>query len=1556
VRLTTQKRSLDALYQRSHQILGLGAPDFGGRRQGRPIDFDSAYFEQQESRHRHSPAIVEGQVPTPVGNNQEPQRIPRPDAKSRFRKQRPPQAIDLEALQYTRADDPLPAETTALVSDDDDEERATPQQQRPADNKLKGLGPYGTHYTHHFEVFPLDAGTYFHESTLIGRGAVRKATEIGFSDRIRNRPKPTVSYVLDGQPLRWGEWDDQTSSEFGILVDWIAEKLASGSDEDAGGGNIISAADFVLDYVLEALSVQDDEVEKAFVSRFLEVVSSFLGRFEKNQDWLKTTRRVKEAHIEVADRLGVALLPVYSLTQSPGADMLQGMAVETLLKKVVLVAIKGLLDFGFEDVRTLYGDLQRLSVRERGIRPRQVLANGWVVVMRVLESANIPRSSFWDVTHSAMLDPKILSGLDAQAFERLWHDTLTLLPLGEMDNNGILVPGLRHIQPLEGWGLPQRLLKHVFELYKANPQQSPSFNGYCRALVARCHFLVQQWGWRKCSGVIGTIFDFFGSQNLAHLRNEEVYKSPRFLEELHGNPSLAVEPEDRCFHIFIKLVALAIQRLRELGRTNDIRNLVARTLPNHNRQYLKEDTIHQHDLAALRNHHDLLCALFWAAPPEQRPGVHLIEKLVVPGSAHKEACLINIRAWNQLARFIVAKGEGRATFRPFAVWRSHVFDQLLDQYQSAASDIEQQFTALQKTMVGISVKVRDEMIARNKATAVDVLHFSVKASLDVLKHASGHSLEAIMYALNHAQLQKVFTSLDFRSPGFDWSVLRVALETLEHFLGQIEKLSEEQYSSTDDLEKVDTDQLDDAIFLVQEQLSKDFFWMARNTLKLPQSGNKKSLNSGKLTDQAICAEKTVTLSARIAIQFIRMGSTQLSAYFTSGSRYCLFSDLPRNMGGSAPVPGHPDLRRYLPLFIAVLVKNHVFNFKDIGINLLGLWVLSIVKPARFLGYESYLADVLRRHNFPFIQENGSPTTNISAVPGVGTGAAVGLADNNYNSNRDFFAYAIHHMRKSLIREPSSTAGSSSTQPTMTQQQPSSSTQSIKMLREEHAKTLQLAMSKMKEDLILLRSHPLSPQDANNREHQEYISFVRQIISLIRSHGVGICVVDPFFTTPSMDYSPPLQDPQLHTAGIVAYGVRLGERDFTTAVPQLFHYLFNNFKIALGSSSGGNMTTTGGGGDNNNKLETECEILSRAMAANEHVVRFMVEFMLPAIIYASSAGMAAARSSSKGVWILLDVYVRALGGVLTGETLPREFLDDEDVGHLAGLLEGITAWLEGLRKSCGGGDDDDDSFLLSPERLRVMVLLADVANMIQPSLKTWLWMGKNVNGGVVKEEDDDAAAAAAAAKIKSALYQRVESAVDALASFYVAARRGVDGAQLVAQTGEVRVGQGFFDGLPSLPVPASSGPAGSLAAITSSSAAIRASFTPSHRVQEFAKVIVTDVRNNWIVAADGTVSLRMVRGPGGGGAGGLPNSTQALRGAQPTPGVENPNQGGTGGSSGFRLGSTMELLGRWYVLTGQWALGKAYLGAYRRDGKRRADRWDHGCRPKAYDEDNDGVLF
>lgn len=223
---------------------------------------------------------------------------------------------------------------------------------------------------------------------------------------------------------------------------------------------------------------------------------------------------------------------------------------------------------------------------------------------------------------------------------------------------------------------------------------------------------------------------------------------------------------------------------------------------------------------------------------------------------------------------------------------------------------------------------------------------------------------------------------------------------------------------------------------------------------------------------------------------------------------------------------------------------------------------------------------------------------------------------------------------------------------------------------------------MRDDLGHLKSNPA--------QHAAHIDFVRQIISLIKSHGVNISVVDPFFTQPGPDYSPPLQDPQLHTAGIVAYGVRLAEKD-ARAVPQLFHYLYNHFKIALG----------------NGKLEQERAILVKAMRSEPSVLVFVLEFMLPAIVVVCHTMCDA--------WLLLEVYADALGDLLGGDCVPRE-LSREELGHAAALLEVVVKALRAKPDPSG-------------ESLVIRAVLAEVVDSLRPFVVAELYGEPGVEEGL-----------------------------------------------------------------------------------------------------------------------------------------------------------------------------------------------------------------------------------
>ncbi|TVY57154.1 Protein mms22 [Lachnellula cervina] len=548
-----------------------------------------------------------------------------------------------------------------------------------------------------------------------------------------------VSIRLGDRAFRWGPWNQVVSSEIGVCFDWILDQhLSSSPASTPPTVNTISVATSIVDYVQGSLSFTDSDDHTDFLNRLIEVLQDASSRIKSQ---ISAVQQTRSQLIEILNRSMLVGLRVLQVARARPENAALGFKIEDVLKSIARTCVVLLLAHGLDGLRKLYDDLQYLSFRERGIRHDHFAAESWVVIMRVLEAAHIPRGSFWDIVNQELIDKEAKSTNDARIMEKLWYSMFSLLPLFEFDEFGVIKPGRRRNNSFDNWSLPQQMLKRIFSLYSLNPRQSPGFNDYCRALVSRCHYLITVWSWWKCSGVIGAIFDFFASQKLAHLRNEEVYDSPRFLRELDKEPSLEVDQEDRCFHIFLKMVALAIEHMGKVGDMKSIRNLVARLLPNHDRQYLKEEAIHQRELASLRNHHDLLCTLYWAAPADYRPSLSLIQELVIADRSHKEACLINIRAWENLARFVVTKSSSSVTYQPFVLWQNEFSAKLYQQYLGIESEVRHQAEVLEKTDRNpISEGLLKQTILANRRSTIETLRVMVRAMDYTVKTATSPQL------------------------------------------------------------------------------------------------------------------------------------------------------------------------------------------------------------------------------------------------------------------------------------------------------------------------------------------------------------------------------------------------------------------------------------------------------------------------------------------------------------------------------------------------------------------------------------------------------------------------------------------------------------------------------------------------------------------------------------------------------------------------------------------------------------------------------------------------
>ncbi|KAI1328040.1 hypothetical protein F5Y16DRAFT_164137 [Xylariaceae sp. FL0255] len=974
-----RKKALDALYRQSRNPLPV------------PQNVHLEQLVDQQTDQDSTPSPESVSPSHRKNDNRRPERSLR-------RKPARPHNVDVSAPQFSHANDPLPQITSPLQA-------AIDASKEIHNGKLLGLAPFGSHYTQHFEVFPLDHGVFFHQSTIIGNGRLARAFDVdplGDLSRIRER----CTFHFDEKTLCWGVWDAQVSSELGIILDWMMDKLDAptfGSQLEASSA--VQAADFILIYIQDHFSLREREYGSLFASRIVDVLQNLDRRIKEVHD---NSKRQARPFIEALNRVLVFAAQALRLCQKLDRGS-EAFRIEEILKRLGSDIARTLIRKGFAEIRDVYDSLQQLSFREQGIRDEQYLVICWVTLIRTFEELKIPRAGFWDVASPVIFDPSTESTYDASVLEKVWYDMFTLLPLGEFDKTGVMTPAMRHSNPLEGWVLPQRLLRRVFELYQTSSRQLPSFNEYLRALVSRCHYLVEQWGWRKSNTILGQIFDFFAAHDLHNLRNEEVYQSPNFLEELSRSPVLTVSLEDRCFHIFLKMIALSIKRLQKYGQIKEIRNLVARLLPNHNRQYDKAMATHEADIAALRNHHDLLCTLFWVAPPEMRPAVQSIEGLVMLGSSHKEACLINVRACRRLSCFIVAKSEDISAYKPFANWQKNIFNQVLEQYLLVETEVDQQLLAMSpEASKNITPEQKNDVIRRNKKVALDTMHFSLKAFLEVLQHTT--NLNSASFVLNQYPLEQVPTHLKFSSTDADWGILQVLVDIIGLYLIRIDDSTVQEATNQ-------TWHTEDAIMLLERKMGVPLISMVRGLVHKPSP----SLTAASERSREASVEQAFILIGRLARRFANAQLLRIPQFLQRG-KHAIFQDY-----------GKPTLspsRKYVSLFLASVLEEGSTGLTDLQLEPLEMFLAEVVKPNEYLAFENRFAMALKRCGEAMLE---NATIDLGKPP-------------DYNSNRDLFNHAIIWMRKFIHRAaPDQKQG----------------------LKNQYFKALRLAMDRMKTDSKLM---------------------------------------------------------------------------------------------------------------------------------------------------------------------------------------------------------------------------------------------------------------------------------------------------------------------------------------------------------------------------------------------------------------------------------------------------------------------------------------------------------
>ncbi|KAL3474974.1 Mus7/MMS22 family-domain-containing protein [Aspergillus californicus] len=672
---------------------------------------------------------------SPIEPNKTNNELPKPNAGLRRRqlKKRAPKRIVVDDTE----------DHAPFVSFSPEAETPEPQNREyvPHARNIGGLNNFKTPSSIDFGISPLPSGTFFHESTFIGSGAFSRSLNI--TKRDLDRSTGVFSIEVGDRSMRWGAWDDSVSSQFGVAFNDILKTTEHDRiDRNLEGtypviaGSASATYENLIKYVTEGLTFFDpidrmDFVTKAngLVSKLMEDLSAM---FSSNWHGMRQLARIASLNVVFANQ--VCQIACHSIVSQSVRDTARDLA-KSASRQVITFASN---PTGQAEIQKLLTDSKLREQREAGIKTGYPTVDAYVIVQHVLSSADRFKGCLEDIVAEVYFKCAQSSKKDISGLEDGWQRVFTALPLQEIDVRGIAHLGSRFNGSHDNWAVVKLLLRPVFDSEGEISESQPvSYYKYCRILFQRCFILINSWGWRDCKPILDTLYDFFAKRTCYNLKSEESFRSPSFLDELDGNPSFDVRPDDPCFHILLKIIASGLRFLSKAYNEKTIRNYAYRLLPNHGKVYPKEQPIRQADLDALRNHHDLLCTVYSSVPDGCRPRPVTIKNLVHPANSHHETCNISLRSWARLARFKLSRNEDVSGLEPFAEWHGYFVTEFLKQHSLARREVEAQAEGGKQ----FSQEVIDRTITQNQRqiesllkTALQGLQNAIQSARDV-EHA-----------------------------------------------------------------------------------------------------------------------------------------------------------------------------------------------------------------------------------------------------------------------------------------------------------------------------------------------------------------------------------------------------------------------------------------------------------------------------------------------------------------------------------------------------------------------------------------------------------------------------------------------------------------------------------------------------------------------------------------------------------------------------------------------------------------------------------------------------
>lgn len=976
---------------------------------------------------------------------------------------------------------------------DDYPDQAVKSYESTKKDRVVGLGPVGTRYSDTFDVTPLPTGTCFSANTLLGSGAFAKALKNATTANLESS-RGYVIMKFKERRLRWGPWNDTVSSELGEVFEAISHsvQIALGQNLEAPTvqtyEQVLLLQNSNLEYFANHLSFLDPVDRVACVLRCKGLLSSLTAELMVQDTVSRNTNHQAPERLRKEIQISTLNLALTNKLHQISKHVLVPAKVQDEIGSLVLKAAHHTLELSLtKELEPFRTCLSKLRSQNADYRIQDHSIEAFVVAQHVLGQDPDSKASVWRSVQESVPKKSPDGVFDVKLAEESWKQLFTLLPFLELDTQGVVETGRRFKVSDDNWTLAKHLINLVLEASLSNHQgQPPSFNSYCRTIFGRCLHLINDWGWRRCESIIGMLFDYFARNNLAHLRNEQSKGSPLFLECLDKNLTLNAEPEDKGFHILLKIIGSGVRHMRQSCPEKKIRDLVWRLMPNHGRSHPKEEAIRQEDLDALRNHHDLLCTLYWASPPSCRPRLTVIRNLVNLETSHREACHINIRAWFNLVKFQLSTDEPISNLEPFAEWHNHLLAQILRQHSFARTEAEDHFRSAQSAGdLTVSIDLLESTIARNQRQVEAILSDALvclKLAIDAAQNPKAASI------LLSTTLAKVFELFDASRAQVNKPITQ-ALDVLAACASKCLGPRDENEESQDygDWSAFDDDL--SAIPLQEEAASP--FALFQDPLRHLLSN---CFGADQVPDDALLL-KVVDLWVIVAQVLVRTGLRSWADYL---GRF--------GNDSWSSLRDTEQTRKFSAYYLATLIERDSKVYHDHEAFFSTSWVCSLVERESLLKFQHRLTSALLNtdsenlllQNLPFWKDAANGKYQITASD---------FADRRLG----LISSVLSNIRVSVenaVFEPSMNGNE---------------------LRQEVKDLLKHLMATMKRNYQEL-GHGSNVRGA-------YVDFVHRVIEFLQQHTSTICPIDRFFTDNGA-FPLPATDPTYVVGQLKNYGLRL----------------------------------------------------------------------------------------------------------------------------------------------------------------------------------------------------------------------------------------------------------------------------------------------------------------------------------------------------------------------------------------------------------------------------------